>query len=85
MRNFFFPDQMVNSKNNSWLALIPQNIPILMKTKNPVYVMVFGVVISDGDVMTSFIFSHGCIYQLLGEKKIVPFWIERGLAGRPYV
>ena len=30
-----------------------------MKTKHPVYIMVFGVVTSDRDTMPPFIFPHG--------------------------
>ena len=38
--------QMVNSEKNRWLALSPQHVPIVMKTKHLVYFMVFGVVTS---------------------------------------
>ena len=46
----------VNSQNNHWLALSSQNVPILMKTKQPFHIMDFGAVTSDGDVIPPFIF-----------------------------
>ena len=50
---------IVNSQNNHWLALSPQDVPIVMKSKHPVHIMVFGLVTSDGDIMPPFIFPHG--------------------------
>ena len=38
--------QMANSQNNRWLAFFPQDVSV------------FGVVTSDGDVMSPFIFSQ---------------------------
>ena len=53
----FYQDQMVNSQNNHWLALSPQDVLVLMETKHPVHIMVFRVV-TIGDVMPPFIFPH---------------------------
>ena len=49
---------MGNSKKNFWLALSLKDMPILMKTKHPVYIMVFGVVTWE-EVVRPFIFSYG--------------------------
>ena len=42
----FYSDQMVNSQNNFWLILSPQDLPSVMKTKQ-FNMIEFGVVISD--------------------------------------
>ena len=47
----FYQDQMVISQNNHQLALSPQDVPLVMNTKYPVHIMVFGVVTSSGDVI----------------------------------
>ena len=74
-------DQIVNSQNNCWLALSPQDIPKVMKSKYPVQIMMFGVVTSNSDVMPPIIFPHGltlntevCIKYL---EKLVITRIER--------
>ena len=40
----FCQDQIMNSQNSCWLSLFSQDVPILMKSKHPVHIMVFGVV-----------------------------------------
>ena len=50
--------QVVNSQNNYRLALPPQDLPIVMKTKRRIHMMVFGVVARDGDAIPPFIFPH---------------------------
>ena len=54
---------------------------IVMKTKHPVHIMVFGVVSCDGDVMPPFIFLHGLNLNIEAYikclQKIVLLWIER--------
>ena len=44
---------------NRRFALSPPDVPILMKSKHPVHIMVFGVVTSYGDLILSLIFPHG--------------------------
>ena len=46
----FHQDQMVNSKNNNWLALFLHEVPIVMKTKHPIHIMLFRVITSNGDL-----------------------------------
>ena len=88
----FFSDeknQMVNSQNNCWLALSPQDVPILMKTKHPVHTMVLGVITSEGDVTVPFIFPHSPRLNMEAYNKclmesVLPS-IKRMAAGRPYI
>ena len=42
----------------------PQDVLILMKTKQPVSIIVFGVVTSNGDVMLPFIFPHDLKFNM---------------------
>ena len=60
--------QMVNSLNDGWFTLSTQYVRIEMKTKHPVYMMVFGMVTSNGDVIPPFIFPHG--FRLQAELKM---------------
>ena len=76
---------MKNSDTNRWLALCPQNVPILMKNKRPGYIMVFGDVNRDDNVMTHFIYPHGSrlfpdVYIRWLEVMVLT-WIERVTPG----
>ena len=58
-----------------------------MKTKHPVYVMVFGVVTSDGKVIPSYFYhmaSHTEANIKYLEEIVLPL-IEGVTAGRPYI
>ena len=80
----FLQDQMVNSQN-SWLTLSSQDVLILMKDKQPVHIIVFGVVTSNDD-NPPFTLPHG--FRLNKEayikclKVVVLSWIERTFAQR---
>ena len=50
--------KMVNSLDNRWLDLTPQDIPIMMKNKPPIHILMFRVVTIIGDVITPFVFLH---------------------------
>ena len=60
---------------------------ILMKTKHPGYIMVFGVVTRDGDIMLPFIFPYDL--RLIMEayimclEEVVLTWTKRVAVGRP--
>ena len=54
----------MNSQINHWLALSPQDVPIVMKTKHPVHVIELGVVTSDGHIMPPFIFLYGLRFNM---------------------
>ena len=78
---FLSEDQITNSQNNHWFALSPQDVPIVMKSKHPVHIKVFGVVTSNDDIMPRT--QHRGQHQVLGED-------SAGLdqdppAGRPHV
>ena len=90
---FFFPDEkdfcqdkIVNSQNKHWLALSPQKVLLERKTEQLFVIMVFGIVTINGDIMSSFIFSHSL--RLCTEanvrclEKVVLPWIKRVTAGR---
>ena len=55
---------MVKSQNAtqgqflSGVPLSPQDVPIVMKTKYPVHIIVFGMITIDGDFISSFIFPQ---------------------------
>ena len=42
-------DEKMNSQKNRWIHLDSRDVPLLMKTKHPVHIMVLGLVITDGD------------------------------------
>ena len=68
--NSFCQDQMESSQNMHCLALSPQEVRILMKTKLPVHIMVFGVVTCDSDVMHRPSWpqnQHSDLHQVSGE------------------
>ena len=50
---------MVNSPINRWLAMSSQVVPIGMKNKLPVHIIVFELVTCDGDIIPLFICPHG--------------------------
>ena len=60
-----------------------------MKTKLPVYIMVFSGFTSDGDIIPPSIFSHGLGFNtepyIKCLEEVVLAWIQRVTAGRPYV
>ena len=68
----FYQVQIVNSQNCNWLALSPQDLLILMKTKHLIHIMMFEVVTDDGDAMPPFIFTHSL--RLNTEAKRVSSW-----------
>ena len=55
----FYQDQAHNRQNHRWIAMCPNDVPRVMKTKFPNTVIVFGVISSDGDVMPPHIFETG--------------------------
>ena len=47
----FCQDQVHNTQNHQWIAMCPNDVPRVKKTKFPNTIMFFGVISSDGDVM----------------------------------
>ena len=89
MRKFFTWIRWTHKTTISWLSLSPQNVPKLIKTKQPVHISVWGGVPNDGVVMSSFIFPYD--HRLNTEafikwlEEIELPWIERVTTGRPYI
>ena len=55
----FCQDQAHNRQNHRWIAMCPDDVPRVMKTKFSNTVMVFGVISSNRDVMPPHIFEMG--------------------------
>ena len=81
---------MANPKNTRWLALFPQDVRIVMKkAKHAVHIMVFGVVRSNGNVMSQFTFPHYLRLNMEAYDKcleeLVLSWMKRMTAEGPYI
>jgi hypothetical protein len=77
----FCQDQFHNRQNRRWVAMCPKDVPAT--------VMVFGVVSSEGDVMSPHIFETGLrvntdIYLEVMESTVLP-WIKTVAGDRPCV
>ena len=85
----FYLHQIMNSQNNCWLALPPQSVLIVMKTKHPFHSMVFGAITSGDDIMPPFIFPHNHGLNIEDNIKCLEevelLWIERMAAWRSYI
>ena len=90
----FFPRKMrnISAKIFRWWThkttidlLSPQDVPIGMKTKHSIYIMVFQMVTSDSDAMPPFIFPYSL--TLITEvylnclEEVMLRWIEKVAAG----
>ena len=86
----FCQDQMLNTENHLEYAMCPQDKSIMMKTKHPVHIMMFGVNSSDSDFTPQSIFPHGlrlnieAYIKCIKEVVVLP-WLKRVVAGRTYV
>ena len=81
-------DQAHNRQNHQWIAMCPNNVPRVMKTKFPNTVTVFGVISSDRDMMPPHIFETSLrinteIYLQVVET-VVLFWIKQVAWDRPW-
>ena len=85
----FCHNQAHNRQNHRWIAMCPDNVPRVMKTKFLNMVMIFGVISSDGDMMPPHIFETGLrvnteIYLQVMETVVLP-WIKQVAQDRPWV
>ena len=85
----FCQDQAHNRQNHHWIAMCPNDVPRVMKTKFPNTVMVFGMISSDRDMMPPHIFEMGLrvnteIYLHVMETVMLP-WINQVDQDRPWV
>ena len=83
----FCQDQAHNRQNHRWIAMCPNDVPRVIKTKFPNMVMVFGVISSD--MMPPHIFEMGLrfdteIYPKVMETVMLP-WIKQVARDRPWV
>ena len=72
-----------------WIATNNRNVPRVMKTKFPATVMVFGVVSSEGHIMSPHIFEVGLkvntkVYLDMLKSVVIP-WYNQVAGGRPWV
>ena len=71
---FFYQHLMVNLQNNHLLSSSPQDERIVMKTKHPVHIILFGVATSISYIMPPFILpcaSDGNLHQVHGRGSAV--------------
>ena len=76
-------------KMQIWIATNNRDVPRVMKTKFPATVMVFGVVLSEGHVMSPHIFEVGLkvntkVYLDVLKNVVIP-WCNQVAGGRPWV
>ena len=72
-----------------WIATNNRDVPRVMKTKFPTTVMVFGVVSSEGHIMSPYIFEVGLkvntkVYLDVLKSVVIP-WCNQVAGGRPWV
>ena len=85
----FSQDQAHNRQNHQWIAMWPNDVPRVIKTKFPNVVMIFGVISSDRDVISPHIFETGLsinteIYLQVMETVVLP-WIEQVAQDTPWI
>ena len=76
-------------KMQIWIATNNRNVPMVMKTKFPATVLVFGVVSSEGHIMAPHIFEVGLkvntkVYLDVMKSVVIP-WFNQVAGGRPWV
>ncbi len=77
----FVVDRCINKQNDRWLAKDPDDVPVVMKTKNASSVMCLAVISSNGDVMPPHFFGSKEtvtkeVYLAALRDKIVPWMVE---------
>ena len=85
---YFVVDQHHNRRNMRWIAVSPENVPPIMRSKNPSGVMVMGLVSNEGHVMDPYFFPQGLkinteVYLDVLQRVMVP-WMRSVAAGRPF-
>ena len=85
----FVVDRCINRQTDRWLARDPDDVPVVMKTKNPSSVMCLAVISSAGDVMPPHFFRAKEtvtkeVYLAVLKEKLVPWMVEVS-AREPFV
>ena len=82
-------DPTYDSQTHRWIATNNRDVPRVMKTRFPATVMVFGVVSSEGHIMSPHIFEVGLKFNtkvyLDVMKSVVNPWCNQVTGGRPWV
>ena len=76
-------------KMQIWIATNNRDVLMVMKTKFPATIMVFGVVLSEGHIMPPYIFEVGLkdntkVYPDMLNSVVMPWW-NQVAGGRPWV
>ena len=78
-----------DSQNHRWIPTNNRDVPMVMKTKFPVTVMVFGVVSREGHIMPPHFFEVGLkvktkVYLYVLKSVVIP-WCNQVAGGKPWV
>ena len=88
MRKFSARFKWWTCRTTIGMLCLYKNVPILMKSKQSIHIMVFGVVTCNGDIMPPFIFPHDHTLNMevyiKNLKEVVLPWIKRVAAAKPY-
>ena len=76
--SIFTVDDAYNPQNDRWISSTRKGISLMMKTKKPSKILIFGLITSNGKVMPAHIFPHKVtvntsIYLELLDKKVMPW------------
>lgn len=82
-------DPKINKQNDRGLAKEAEDVPIVMRSKNPASVMVLTLIANTGDVRPPHFFPKGLkinkeVYLQVLADKVKP-WLDKVTNGRPYV
>ena len=85
---YFVVDGHKNKQNMRWICKSPEDVPALMRSKNPSGLMVMGVISNEGHVMPPYFFPKGLkinteVYLDVLQRVMVP-WMRSVAAGRPF-
>lgn len=85
----FTQEQKINKQNHRYLTDDPDEVPVVVKIKFPINIMVLGVISSEGDIMPPYFFEKGLRvnsdeYIKVLRDVVVP-WMNQVASGRPYV
>ena len=81
----FCQDQAHNRQNHRWIAICPNDVPRVMKTKFPNTVMVFGMISSNRDMMLPHIFETGLKVDTEIYLQVMALWCYPGSSRWPRI
>ena len=82
----FMVDEMTNRRKSRIIAYNPSDVPPVVQSKHPAFVMVFGAVASDGKVMPAHFIQAGLKvnteeYPKILKEVLIP-WIKKTMIPR---